>query len=347
MTQQASAGAATQDGTSTEARQQEASPERDRHTAVVRHDAGASANEVFRAWTVGFDRWFAEPGTSSLRAEPDLPFFFSTQHEGQRHPHYGRVLRVEPGRELEITWVNEAGTHGVETLVRVELEPAGEDRCAIRLVHTGFPSEQGAAEHKAAWVQLLRDRLDPLLAAGAPVGVREEEFGVLFDAFDTDHDGQIGQLDLDVLVQRWCVALHVAPGTRAWLSITGRANRLWQDLLGHRDSAGNKQVSRQEWVDSHDRPAFVRDAAIPWAIGVFDIGDPDETGRVSLQAWMTCQSVTGWDQMESLHTFQQLDDNQDGYIERARFTSYIEEFYATTVDNDRWWWTGATPSGPA
>jgi Ca2+-binding EF-hand superfamily protein len=167
--------------------------------------------------------------------------------------------------------------------------------------------------------------------------LREQEYELLFDAFDSDGDGQIGQLDIDVLVQRWCVALEVAPGTPAWNQITRKANRLWQDLLGHVDSAGDKQVSKPEWVESHDQPGFIENAAIPWAVGVFDVGDPNGEGRVSLQAWVPCQTVTGWPQEESVEMFRQLDDDGDGYIQRDTFAEYIEQFYRSADDDDRWW----------
>jgi Ca2+-binding EF-hand superfamily protein len=167
--------------------------------------------------------------------------------------------------------------------------------------------------------------------------LRKQEYEQLFGAFDTDGDGQIGQLDIDVLVQRWCVALQVPPGTPAWNEITKTANRLWQDLIGHVDAAGDKYVSTQEWVESHEQPGFIENAAIPWAVGVFDVGDPDREGRVSLQAWMTCQTVTGWPQAESLEFFQQLDEDGDGYVQRDKFVDYIEQFYRAAQDDDRWW----------
>ena len=167
--------------------------------------------------------------------------------------------------------------------------------------------------------------------------LQKQEYEQLFDAFDTDGDGQIGQLDIDVLVQRWCVALDVPPGTPAWNQITRKANRLWQDLIGHVDSAGDKQVSRQEWVDSHDQPGFIENAAIPWAVGVFDVGDPNGEGRVSRQAWVTCQTVTGWPEADSIEMFEQLDDDGDGYIQHDKFAEFIEQFYRTAEDDDRWW----------
>jgi uncharacterized protein YndB with AHSA1/START domain len=118
---------------------------------------------VFHAWIGRFDHWFAEPGAIRMRAEVGAPYFFETLHEGDRHPHYGRILALEPDRLLEMTWLNEAGTHGVETVLRVEIAPDG-DGSRLRLTHTGFRDERTSAEHGEAWKRLLRDRLDPMLA---------------------------------------------------------------------------------------------------------------------------------------------------------------------------------------
>lgn len=115
----------------------------------------ASPEVIYRAWTEHIDRWFAAPGTAYLKPEVDVPFFFETHFDGQRHPHYGRFLRLVPDQLIELTWVTgEPGTKGAETVVLIELTPL-DSGTQVKLTHAGFADEQSKNGHEQAWPEVF------------------------------------------------------------------------------------------------------------------------------------------------------------------------------------------------
>lgn len=129
----------------------------------VERDMAASPAALYRAWTEDWERWFAAPGSFAGRAEVGAPFCFAVEHAGRRYPHYGRFLRLDPDRLVELTWVTgKGGTEGAETVVTVELEPRGAGT-RLTLTQRGFYREDSRRENEQAWPHVLA-HLDEALA---------------------------------------------------------------------------------------------------------------------------------------------------------------------------------------
>jgi uncharacterized protein YndB with AHSA1/START domain len=120
---------------------------------------------LFRAWTEQIDRWFAAPGSVSMKAQVNSVYYFETQFEGKRHPHYGRFLKLQPGRLIELTWMTDA-TKGADTVVTVELA-SHRGGTKLQLTHTGFPDEESKDRHEQAWPKVLAHLDQQMSAAGS------------------------------------------------------------------------------------------------------------------------------------------------------------------------------------
>jgi uncharacterized protein YndB with AHSA1/START domain len=134
---------------------------------AVRTRMNSAPRDIYAAWTTGFDRWFAVPGTVRMEPEVGAEYSFETEHDGRRHAHRGKFLRLEKDSLIEMTWITGAGgTEGAETVLSVEIAEEGAGSL-VDLKHAGFPNQESMQRHEQAWIGIL-SHLDKVLAGRAP-----------------------------------------------------------------------------------------------------------------------------------------------------------------------------------
>ena len=84
----------------------------------------ARPEAIYKSFTTGWEGWFALPGGLIANPVPQGQLFFVVEHEGERHPHNGRFLALEPNRGVELTWLTgKSGNQGAETVLSLDIAP--------------------------------------------------------------------------------------------------------------------------------------------------------------------------------------------------------------------------------
>ncbi|HVY40826.1 MAG TPA: SRPBCC domain-containing protein [Polyangia bacterium] len=136
-------------------------PNYKRMTITLNRTIPASPKEVYDAWLDP-----ATPGTPWDKSECEkvildakidgLYYFKRVSPDGVDFPHFGRFVTLEAATKIAYTWMSPF-THGIESLVTVELERKGEDTL-LQLRHSNLPDDELGRLHEAGWA----DRVDAL-----------------------------------------------------------------------------------------------------------------------------------------------------------------------------------------
>ncbi|MEW6319833.1 MAG: SRPBCC domain-containing protein [Acidobacteriota bacterium] len=143
------------------------------HHALVSRVIPGTPEEVFGAWEdPGRLRdWLAGEGEVSVDFRPGGAFRIVMVMSGQRLLYGGTYRRIEPPRLLAFTW--RVGEEDVESIVRVELEAAGERRTRMTIVHGDLATARLASDYELAWngfINILEHQIEAMIGLEPPAG---------------------------------------------------------------------------------------------------------------------------------------------------------------------------------
>jgi uncharacterized protein YndB with AHSA1/START domain len=132
-------------------------------TITLNRTIPASPAEVYDAWLDP-----EKPGTpwhraSKLIVNPKVGslFHFTTAKDpGAGWPHYGLFTTLERPAKIEYTWMSPF-THGLESVVTVELQKQGDDTL-LQLRHANLPDDEDGRSHDAGWSSLIGQLVERL-----------------------------------------------------------------------------------------------------------------------------------------------------------------------------------------
>jgi Ca2+-binding EF-hand superfamily protein len=163
--------------------------------------------------------------------------------------------------------------------------------------------------------------------------LQRRKYELIFDRFDADHDGVLGETDISAFAQLWCDAFNAAPRSEEWAKINKLASKMWREIGGSTDADGDKMVSKEEWYAAMENPDFVDKVAVPFSLAAFDLADRDGDGKISLEEMIAAQSKGGMSEEETREVFHKLDTDNDGYVERDEFAQAVRDFYLSDDPN--------------
>ena len=144
-----------------------------RDPIVVERLIAASVDDVFAAWSSAdsMSEWMCPAETishASVEADFRVGGGFSIVMHGQEgdFQQTGEYLEIDPPKRLSFTWISPwAPQDEQDTRVTVSLEPAGEGKTMLRLVHEAITTWYD--NHEQGWAAILA-KLDERISGGTP-----------------------------------------------------------------------------------------------------------------------------------------------------------------------------------
>lgn len=112
----------------------------------------APIEKVFNAWIdpAQMEQWYHPEGmtTEDVSVDPKVGGAWNLvmKWDGKDMPNGGKYLEIDQPNRLVFTWNNE------KSVVAIDFTKLGDNQTKVKLVHTGFVSEEQRGMHEQGWV---------------------------------------------------------------------------------------------------------------------------------------------------------------------------------------------------
>ncbi len=133
------------------------------YSLTVEKILSATPEMIFDAWLDenNINAWM-KPGEAVRVPNPKIDAkvggkFDLTMDVGEQLlPHVGEYKKIDRPTELQFSW-NSPGTHGLDTLVTITLEPIGAGKTKLTLVHNLLPDKESRDSHNGGWTRIVEE----------------------------------------------------------------------------------------------------------------------------------------------------------------------------------------------
>ena len=182
---------------------------------------------------------------------------------------------------------------------------------------------------------------------------QQEKFLQLFDIIDNDGDGRLDENELEFLFER----LRLSTGWPETSRVTSHVGARWKRLVSILFTA-KTHLSHETWLDqcdrflSQDRESRVQQDRYRGPIEemaqlLFLILDRDRNSQIDPAEFALFFEAIGLGAGEAEKSFERLDRNQDGYLERKEVEDMALEFFHSTEPGSSGDWLFGPPRANA
>lgn len=173
---------------------------------------------------------------------------------------------------------------------------------------------------------------------GSGPGLLERNLGAVFDIWDTDRDGFVGEEDLAAAGRRLTDEFGITSGPRG-MAVTSALRSWWEVLRADCDKDGDGRVSRAEFAAAHasgrgQPQAFYQELVSPVIEAVAQALDLDGDGFIEAADYARAFAAEGIAAEFVAAAFQGLDGDGDGKIGTAELLAAFTHLFLSQDPGD-------------